>query len=767
MAGNSPDLALPGRNLQTQEDPRPFTLEEFGSIDTKSKRPAIAPKDFYWIENWMPIGPGNMRTLWGEEATPIYTTSNPRTIIHYDFYNIASTRYCAVFLDDGTAVQVNTATLATTTISASANKFYTAGGTQPATCQYQSKYLSIASQVAADAYWVWDGASLFGPGTLAPDVTLTNSGLSYASAPTVTAFGGSGSGATFTATVSNNSVTDVKVTSPGSGWVKGELVTLIFSGGGSDTQARATATVVTSSGGVAIVTVTNGGSGYSKPLVTFSGGGGSGAKAFVSGAANGVVTEITVTDPGSGYTSNPAVAVADSGGGTGSGATAVCEIRRGQVTAITVNSGGSGYTGVPDVQISAPNDFGFPNIQAEAYATISAGAVTAITMTVMGVGYKSAAVDLAGGNNSAQATIKLMPYGIKGTSIETYQNRIWVATDTKFSYTAAGSVADFSGISGGGSSPATDAFLREKIVRMMQANGFLYYFGDSSINVISNVQTSSLGVTSFNNSNVDPQIGSAWRDSIRSFGRALVFANPTGVYALYGGAAEKVSGPLDGLFQKANFTTGVTPSACVATIFSIRVYCLLMTTTDPTTGIERPMMLMWDGQRWFVGSQGFTLNDLAGQEINSILTGYGASTTKIARLFQTPSASLSKRFKTKLVSPTSYILSSTAYHVYFMAQTETTVGGPVNISLVNEQGSNPVVATDVSAQATWTNNSGAVCTWSGLAGAAASFSSKGLVVKMYDDSQYGQLLGADVDTLVPDMTFISMTLLLKDYSPNG
>ena len=66
-------LNLPGTNQAAGEAPRPFTVEDFGGVDTKAKRPAIGPKDFFWLENFLPIGPGNMRTLYAEETTPIYS----------------------------------------------------------------------------------------------------------------------------------------------------------------------------------------------------------------------------------------------------------------------------------------------------------------------------------------------------------------------------------------------------------------------------------------------------------------------------------------------------------------------------------------------------------------------------------------------------------------------------------------------------------------------------------------------------------------------
>lgn len=772
MAGSIP---LPGSNPKTGEMPTPFVLEDFGGLDTKAKRPAIKPTDFYWLENWIPIGPGNLRTLYDKESTPIYTASNPRTIVYYTFYNIGATRYCAVFLDNGTAVQVNTTTLAVTTISATVGTFYSAGQTLPHAAQYQSKYLAICSKSGSNSYWIWDGSNLFGAGTLAPQVILTNPGLGsgYSSTPTVTAYGGSGSGATFTPTLDpQGHITDIKVTNPGSGYNHEDLVTLVITGGGGlNDQARATATVSTTSGGVAVATVTNGGSGYSKPLVSFSGGGGSGAVAFVSGAANGVITGITIMDPGSGYTSNPTITITDTGGGTGTGATAVCEIRRGQITSITVNSGGSGYSGVPDVVISAPNNAGFPSIQAEAYATVVAGAVTAITLTKKGVGYKSASVQLSGGNDAAEAEVTLMPFGISGTSVETYQNRVWIADDTKYSYTGADSVSDFSSESGGGSKPVTDAFLREKVVRLVQANGFLYRMGDSSINVISNVQTSAQGVTSFNDTNVDPQIGTAWRDSVAAFGRALVFANPTGVYALYGGAAEKVSAPLDGLFAAASFNTnqvGKTPTAAVATIFGLRVYCLEFTTTDPYTNTLRDIVAMWDGQHWFVGTQTLAVAALAGQEINSELTAYGASTTAIHRMFKNPSTDLTKVFQTKLASSPSYIEIDQVLRCHYIAQAEQGIVGTLDISIENQAGPGAVNQRPVVGSTLIFQGAGGVpIQFKGAASANLNFIARGLVIDGFDVSQYGNLIGATVSTTVTDLTLVSMSILLKPYAPDA
>lgn len=91
-----------------------------------------------------------------------------------------------------------------------------------------------------------DGATPGGlnttPGTAqtVDDVTVTNGGTGYTSAPTVAFSGGAGTGAAATAVVTNGVVTAVNVTNVGSGYTSAP--TVAFSGGGGS-GAAATAVV--------------------------------------------------------------------------------------------------------------------------------------------------------------------------------------------------------------------------------------------------------------------------------------------------------------------------------------------------------------------------------------------------------------------------------------------------------------------------------------------------------------------------------------------
>jgi FtsP/CotA-like multicopper oxidase with cupredoxin domain len=99
-------------------------------------------------------------------------------------------------------------------------------------------------------------------------------GLGYTTPPTVTFYGGGGTGAAATAAL--NGVTGITVVTAGTGYTSPPTVTLTGGGG-----TGATATAIITLGSVGAITLTNPGSGYtSAPQVNLTGGGGSGARAI-------------------------------------------------------------------------------------------------------------------------------------------------------------------------------------------------------------------------------------------------------------------------------------------------------------------------------------------------------------------------------------------------------------------------------------------------------------------------------------------------------
>lgn len=775
-------------NIPGEGGAQVFTFEDFGSLNTKANRPSIDDKEFSWNENWLPIGAGNLRTLWAEGPN-LFTAT--KTII-YDYpYNFGDNNYIAVFYSDGTADQVSNpggniqkvgrgfppGPVTITPISSVPGTFYLPGTSTdlPQAVQWQSKYLIIVgsnTNLADGCYYIWDGTNLYQPGSLAPDVTMTNSGAqgTYASPPTLTAFGGSGSGATFTATLDPNTGTidKVTVTNPGSGYRPSDVVQLGVSGGGGPTTAQVGPAILSTTNGVSSVTVISGGSGYTTAsTLAITGGGGSGAEAAITGLSNGTITQISIVNVGQGYTSQPTITAS----GAGTGFVGNVQINGGQISAVPVRVQGTGYTTPPTVTIDAPTSDSLPLINAQAHAVISsAGAVTQIIIDNPGMGYTNSLpinVKLAGGNNAASGTVALMPFGIYGNALETYQNSIFIANGNKVLFTAPGTSTEFASSLGGGSFIASDNFLRNVVVAIKQATGFLYLLADSSINNISNLQTNvvnNIASTTFNNSNVDPQIGCSWRDTAVTFGRALMFANPTGVYAMYGGAAQKVSQQLDGLFANADFS--LTPTASIALLYGVPVYLFSFRTLDPFQGQVRTIMAGWDGQKWFVASQVKVPTFLSSQEINSELTPWGTDGTNLFPLFQTPSDLLTKTFQTKLRTAPSHIVEKQVNAVYVTAQGNGGDDNHLNIGLDTEHLQGPYFDVDFNLGITFVGTGPITFVGTG----PINFIGSGLVATWYapmltHQSTYGRYLGFTVTTISEDITLQLLSVLYNTYSP--
>lgn len=887
MPGQAQDNGLPvGAKFYS-----PFP---FAGMNLNASAIAIDDREFTWLENFIRVGDGKLRTAYDVGAA-LYTAPMGKTIVYFFFYTIGTNYYVAVFLSDGSALQVAWPSGAQTTIATAGTFYQGSSGFLPACAQWGVLYLLISNRNSVNDYWIWDGALLYAAGTAAPNgAILTSGGINYNTLPTLTVYGGHGSGVAITPVINAGSVVNLEITNPGSGYQVGDIPQIQFSGGGSDTGAILTASVAngtvaavnitapgtgygapptvgfsggggtgaaavaTVGGGVSGVSVTAPGSGYSTASVSFSGGGGSDAAAtatitggvtgvaitnggtgytgsisvaFFGGggtgaaatatATAGVITSITVTNPGTGYTSDPTVTITGSVGtgatavsaisgivsaitvtdpgqnytsapsvvitGDGSGATATATVTASGVVTVTITNPGSGYTSAPSVSFTPvsggsgatavallsptglgavtvtnagtgyfyppliqfvggngsgatgvtflePTSFARVNVTSggqnyELTPTvkilngdsggsgaflrpfISAGSVISINVNSAGSGYTTSpelfivpdnlgksnqdtgtgatataimnpvpigsvmmmnygtgysdapAIEITpGANNSAYGLLSLMPFGLSGSTIETFQDRVWIGNPAPgefstlppggdFSVTAAGSYTDVAASAGGVIFTNSDRFLQTQYVAIRQSNSYIYFLGDGSISVGSNVQTTgNPPVTTFNYQTVDTVTGCSWRDSVADFGRSIIFANQTGVFGLYGGAAQKTSAKLDDLFLTASFPPSggaLTPSASVATIFNIKHYLMLMTVKDPDLGTNRNVMVTWNEREWSITSQTPALTFIGPQKVQTEFTTWGTDGAKLYPLFQTPSTTLVKRLDTK------------------------------------------------------------------------------------------------------------------------
>lgn len=508
-----------------------------------------------------------------------------------------------------------------------------------------------------------------------------------------------------------------------------------------------------------LVTINNGGAGYTvAPTVSFTGGSGTGA-AGTAILTSGSVTSVNITNPGSGYLVTDKPQIVFTGAATA-----------GIVTSANIVNGGTGYTSAPTVTFS-----GGGGTAAAGTAVLLAGSVSSITITNGGSGYTSAptiafsggagsgAVATANVTNVASATVTIMPFGISGTGIETFLSRVWVINGTKLYNTDPSRVAAFNT-----TTTSTDAFLKTRYVAIKQSNSFLYLIGDSSVNYISNVNTSgSPVITTFSNQNVDPQVGTPWRDTVIPFGRDILLANTNGIYVMFGGAAEKVSKKLNGIFATATLPlSGVTniPSSAIHTIYGIKVYLFLVTIIDVFTGEPTAKMLMWDGEKWFIGSQELNLTFISTQEVSSNLQPYGTDGNTLFPIFSQPSATLLKKAQGKLWPGDSYLIDKQLLRVYSEGFDNVGNGYSINLNVDTENGTTASSLVATGGLLNFINNSGGVIQFQNRFNQNINFTVPGIGIEGADiDSIYGKMLGFSFTSTSTDFTITNMSILYKNY----
>ena len=277
------------------------------------------------------------------------------------------------------------------------------------------------------------------------DVTMTNGGLGYTSAPTVGLSGGGGTGFVGQSVMNGTSVGRVSVISPGSGFTSTPTITLGTAWTASTavtlgqqiyysnrlytvTAAGTTGTVApTITGSVATIPVVSGGAGYtSSPTFTISAPDVSTGTAPVISAniSGGVITSISISSGGSGYINTPLITFTGGGGSglvlgtptlqTASNGTATLKYAGVTATATVNLKYGSGYSALPGIAISPVSGgsgargyfFGVKS-EAKLIPLIVGGQITSVQIDDGGVGYTYVNLSVSGDGNSCQLSADL------------------------------------------------------------------------------------------------------------------------------------------------------------------------------------------------------------------------------------------------------------------------------------------------------------------------------------------------------------------------
>lgn len=253
-----------------------------------------------------------------------------------------------------------------------------------------------------------------------------------------------------------------------------------------------------------------------------------------------------------------------------------------------------------------------------------------------------------------------MPVGLPGIyCLEVYQARLFVAGKDVISFSAPSNGADFSTTDGGGSFGYFGNKLTYTFNDLAASSGYLYVYGDSSIDLIANVQLSGQGtpqdpfVTNMNYQNIDPQVGQRFPRSVGRIGRYMQTFNGAGIYETRGGEAREIGARVTNVFNTLD-TSQFLPTMCPATMFGFKVLLCNGRFTDPF-GVTRSLLLMWhptQNEFWSVASQNLELTHIGAYEQDSIITPYGTDGTSLYQLFAQPDPALLKRLSTKFLRGT-------------------------------------------------------------------------------------------------------------------
>jgi hypothetical protein len=250
----------------------------------------------------------------------------------------------------------------------------------------------------------------------------------------------------------------------------------------------------------------------------------------------------------------------------------------------------------------------------------------------------------------------IMPTGLPGIyCMEVFQSRLFVAGKDVIAFSAPSNGADFSTTDGGGSFGYFGDKLTYSYMDLAASYGYLLVFGDSSIDMISNVQLSGGGTpsnpfsTNFNYDNIDPQTGQRFPRPVGRIGRFFQMFNGAGIYECRGAEARQIGARCNNILNTLD-TSQYLPTMAPATMFGMKVLLVNGMFTDPWK-VKRNLLLMWHpvGQNefWSVASQNLNLTNIGYYEQDSVITPYGTDGTNLYQLFAQPDPALPKRLSTK------------------------------------------------------------------------------------------------------------------------
>lgn len=293
-----------------------------------------------------------------------------------------------------------------------------------------------------------------------------------------------------------------------------------------------------------------------------------------------------------------------------------------------------------------------------------------------------------------------------GSVIAVFSGRVWISNGRTITYSAPNSYTDFTSADAAGSFIMTDPSMRSNVFSMVSANNYLYIFGITSVNVISDVRVSS-GVTLFSNTNISATAGTDMVDAIVPYYRSIMFASDYGIFGLTGAVAKDESGDLDGTYPFIDTTKPIT-SALGAVNEKLCLFFLVQY-KDPALSTTRPLMIGFLDGKWFFATPPANSTLCCSGLANDIPSVFVTDGRSVYQMFAQTSVSVPHKIQTKLFDMGNPIYDKHAIK-FGIERISPASSSAINFTIDTENGSNPYSSVGGNTMI-WKNNAGAVITW--------------------------------------------------------
>jgi hypothetical protein len=215
-----------------------FVSKDFKGVNVTNNRTAIGEGEFAWLENTQPIGFGNIRIINAPSNVAGVTFAN--TVSYMASANIQNTEFLFAFQEDGSAQYVNIETDTLGNLAASS----TFSNANVSIVQWKNERILIIDP--SNGYKTWDGTNLVDIGSVG-EVQINDGGTNYTNV-TVTFSApdqAGGEQAAGEAVTLANTIVEILVTNPGTGYTAAPTITITDPGG---SNANVTCTLFSQSG---------------------------------------------------------------------------------------------------------------------------------------------------------------------------------------------------------------------------------------------------------------------------------------------------------------------------------------------------------------------------------------------------------------------------------------------------------------------------------------------------------------------------------------